>query len=326
MRPRIVVSRCLGFEPCRWNGAAVQSAEVEALRPHVEFVDVCPEVEIGLGVPRDPVRIVRTHDVDRLVQPATARDVTAEMTAFSQRRLADIGPVDGFVLKSRSPSCGVKDTKVYPTAEPSAALGRTVGLFAREVGRQFPDIPAEDEGRLTNFRIREQFLSAIFTLAAFRELREQLGGGSGRQRADTARELTRFHAANKLLLLAQNQAEMRRLGSIAANRDGLEPAELLDAYGAGLAHAFCRLPSPTNAVNVLEHAMGYFKTQLSPAEKRVFLDMVRDFRAGQLPLSAPVAVLRAWIARFGEPYLEAQTFFSPYPEGLIEIRDSGLGR
>ena len=326
MRPRVVISRCLGIERCRWNGAVIQSAEVEMLRPHVEFVDVCPEVEIGLSVPRDPVRIVRTRDVDSLVQPATGRDVTAEMNTFARQRLASIGPVDGFLLKSRSPSCGLKDTKVYPQEGPSVALGRTLGFFAREACRQFDGIPAEDEGRLTNFRIREQYFAAIFTLAAFRELRERMGGGAVNRHADVARELTRFHAANKMLLMSQNQAEMRRLGAIAANRDRLGPARVLDAYGAGLARAFSKLPRPANAANVLEHAMGYFKTQLSPVEKRLFIDMVRDFLEGQLPLSAPVAVLRAWIARFGEPYLEAQTFLAPYPEALVTIRDSGLGR
>jgi uncharacterized protein YbgA (DUF1722 family)/uncharacterized protein YbbK (DUF523 family) len=326
VRPRVVISRCLGIEACRWNGVVIQSPEVAMLRPHVDFVDVCPEVEIGLGVPRDPVRIVRAHGVDSLVQPATGRDVTDPMTAFARERLAAIGPVDGFLLKSRSPSCGMKDTKVYPTADPSATLGRTAGFFAREVCRYFDGIPAEDEGRLTNFRIREQYLAAIFTLASFRELREHVEGGTAPRRADAARELTRFHAANKLLLMSQNQAEMRRLGSIAANRDGRDPADVLDAYGAGLARAFAKLPRPTNAANVLEHAMGYFKTQIKPPEKRLFLDLLRDFREGRLPLSAPVAVLRGWIARFGEPYLEAQTFFGPYPEALVTIRDSGLGR
>ncbi len=326
MRPRVVVSRCLGFAPCRWNGLTIESPEVKALRPHVEFVDVCPEFEIGLGVPRTPVRIVRDHEFDRLVQPATGRDLTTEMTTFAQQRLAGIGAVDGFILKSRSPSCGVKDAKIYPTTTASAAVGHVAGLFTQGVLHQFAGVPVEDEGRLTNLRIREQFLSAIFTLAAFRDLLDRIGSVDTRRNAATARELMRFHAANKLLLLSQNQTEMRRLGRIAANPDSLLPAEVLGAYGGGLARAFSKLPRPANAVNVLEHAMGYFKTQLSPTEKRLFLDMLESYRAEQLPLSAPVAVIRQWIARFGEPYLEAQTFFAPYPDDLVSMHDSRRGR
>ena len=234
-RPRVLVSRCLGFDACRYNGMTIESAEVTALRQHVEYVDVCPEVAIGLGVPRDPVRVVRERGVDRLVQPATGRDLTTEMAAFAEERLASVGPLDGAVLKSRSPSCGVKDTKAYPSAGPSAPFGRTAGFFAREVGRRFPDMLAEDEGRLTNFRIRERFLTAIFTLAAFRALRERVCDDAGCARSETAREVMGFHSANKLLLMAQNQAEMRRLGGIAANHEGLPAAEVLDAYGAALA-------------------------------------------------------------------------------------------
>ena len=325
MRPKVVVSRCLGFAACRWNGQMVASPEVSALARCVEFVDVCPEFEIGLGIPRDPVRIVAMNGVQRLVQPASGRDVSDEMTNFAIGRLGQIGPVDGLILKSRSPSCGPRDIKVYQSASHSAPIGHTQGFFAAQATRLFAGLPLEDEGRLTNFRIREQFLTAVFTLAAFRELKER-ALGEGASPREAIRLLTEFHSRAKLMLMAQNQTQMRRLGHIAANPQRLPVKEVWDAYAEGLLKAFERPPRPTNAVNVLEHAMGYFKTQLAPSEKRLFLEMVREYRAGRTPLSAPVAVLRAWIARFGEPYLADQMFFSPYPEELVSMRDSGLGR
>lgn len=325
MRPRLVVSRCLGFAACRWNGLTIASPEVSALAPYVEFVDVCPEADIGLGIPRDPLRIVAIAGVERLMQPATGRDVTDDMTAFATARLAQIGSIDGFILKSRSPSCGVKDTKVYSPTPRSASFGHTKGLFAAEAARLFPGVPLEDVGRLTNVRIREQFLTAVFTLASFRELRDGAISRDSSPR-NAARLLTEFHASAKLLLMAQNQTQMRRLGRIAANPARVPAEEVWSAYAQGLLQAFERPPRPTNAINVLEHAMGYFKTQLAPPEKRLFLEMLEEYRAGRMPLSAPVAVLRAWIARFGEPYLATQRFFSPYPEELVSMRDSGLGR
>ena len=279
MRPRLVVSRCLGFAACRWNGLMISSPEVSALARYVEFVDVCPEVETGLSIPRDPVRIVAKNGAERLVQPATGRDITDEMTRFAVEWLARVGSVDGFVLKSRSPSCGMKDTKVYPSAAHAAPIGRTRGLFAAQVASRFPGVPLEDEGRLTNFRIREQFLTAVFTLADFRELQERVLG-HGASRKEAARLLTEFHARAKLLLMAQSGSQMRRLGRIAANPQGAQVEEVWSAYADGLLQAFERPAHPTNTINVLEHAMGYFKTQLLAREKRLFLEMLDAYRAG----------------------------------------------
>lgn len=307
-----------------------------ALVDHVDIETVCPEVEIGLGVPRDPLRVVGAPGAERLVQPDTGRDLTDEMTAYAAGRLAALGPVDGFILKSRSPSCGLKDTKVYPSAERSPASHRTAGFFAREVARLFPEAPVEDEGRLTNFRIREHFLAAVFTLASLRALREQAFGDARGAASDTGRPplpprraaglLTRFHAANKLLLMSHSQAGMRQLGGTAANLQGTPIARVYEEYARGLSRALARPPRPSNTVNVLTHAMGYFKDGLTGPEKRLFLEMLESYREGRTPLGALLAVLGEWIARFDEPYLAAQTFFAPYPDTLVSIRDSGLGR
>jgi uncharacterized protein YbbK (DUF523 family) len=175
-RPRLCVSKCLGFAACRWNGTAVQDDFVENLKGYVDFVAVCPEAEIGLGVPRAPIRIVRKQgSAVRLVQPATGRDVSGKMKAFAKKFLASLDKVDGFILKNRSPSCGLGNVKVYPSARSSASVARTHGFFGAEVVERFAGLPIETEASLTNCRIRERFLVRIFILAALRRIKKKGG-------------------------------------------------------------------------------------------------------------------------------------------------------
>jgi len=162
-RPRLVVSRCIEFDPCRYDGSKIPSPVVDRLKPHADFIPVCPEVEIGLGIPRATVRIVRREEVDHLIQPATGRDVTSDMTSFARQFLDNLPPIDGFILKGGSPTSGISNVKVYPSAEKSMAIERTAGFFGREVLKRFSYLPVEDELRLINARIRDHFLTGIFT-------------------------------------------------------------------------------------------------------------------------------------------------------------------
>jgi uncharacterized protein YbgA (DUF1722 family)/uncharacterized protein YbbK (DUF523 family) len=316
MKPRIVVSKCIEFEHCRWNGLVISSEFVRKLGGFVEFIQVCPEVEIGLGIPRDPIRIVRSDGGLRLVQPATGRDLTGDMVSFSERFLDALSPVDGFILKSRSPSCGLKEVKIHAAADKPGGVGKGSGFFGRAVSERHPMLPIEDEGRLTNFRIREHFLTRIFTLARFRSTRD-----SGRMK-----DIVSFQAGNKLLLMAYNQTELRVLGRIVANQGKHPIGELLDEYEEHLLRALSRPARYTSDINVLMHALGYFSEKLGRAEKAFFLDTLEQYRNEKIPLSACLSVVRSWIARFGEPYLEMQSYFEPYPTGLVEITDSGKGR
>jgi uncharacterized protein YbgA (DUF1722 family)/uncharacterized protein YbbK (DUF523 family) len=314
-RPRLVVSRCLDLAACRYNGAIIQAPWVRRLEPFVELVPVCPEVEIGLGVPRDPVRLVVAGGETRMVQPSTGRDLTAAMSSFSAGFLDRVGPVEGFLLKSRSPSCGIKDTKTYTGAEQPMPAGKSAGLFAGAVVERFGDRAVEDEGRLTNFRLRHHFLVKMFALARLRGLGD--GGRLG--------DLVAFHARHKLLLMAYREAAMRRLGRQVADGAGRSFPELLADYRALLAQALAHPARASAHVNVLMHAMGYLKNGLSPAEKTHFLAVLDDYRAGRLPLLAPLTALRSWIARFDEPYLAGQVYFDPYPPQLLAPSDSGNG-
>jgi uncharacterized protein YbgA (DUF1722 family)/uncharacterized protein YbbK (DUF523 family) len=315
--PTVVVSKCLGFAECRWNGVTIPDEFVRQLEPHVTYLPVCPEVEIGLGIPRDPIRVVLVNDEPHLIQPTTGRDVTATMQAFAEAHFAGLKDIDGFILKGRSPSCGIKDVRRYRGTERGAASdNKGQGIFGDMVLDRYAHLPIEEEGRLTNFTIREHFLTALFTLADFRTVKT-----SGKMR-----ELVRFHSDNKLLFMAYNERQLRLMGPVVANQQKLAVADVIAAYEQHLSQALARPPRRTTGINVLMHALGYFSTKLSAGEKAFLLDTLEKYRDRKVPLSVPASLIGAWVTRFEEPYLARQTFFAPYPEDLVTISDSGKGR
>lgn len=307
--PRVVVSACLGFAPVRYSGELLPDRFVAALRPLVDFVPVCPEVEIGLGVPRPTVRLVLQGDVTRMVQPKTGEDLTDRMESFAYAFLSQLGQVDGFLLKNRSPSCALKDAKVYTQVDGGSVKERGPGVFARMVAERFPLLPKEDEGRLTNQRIRSHFFTRIFALARLRQI------------TDLA-SLMSFHAKYKLLLLAYHQEEVRSLGRLLAEARASDFPKVLPVYKDGFLRA-TRLPFRLPAMtNTLLHAFGYFKTYLSSREKAHFLDLLADFREEKAPLESPLTLLRSWALRYQQGYLEEQALFEPYPRALIDLTTS----
>jgi uncharacterized protein YbgA (DUF1722 family)/uncharacterized protein YbbK (DUF523 family) len=308
-RPRLVTSACLELEACRYNGQAIRARFLPRLAPFVELVPVCPEVEIGLGVPRPPVRLVAIGEQTRMRQPASGQDLTGAMESFSHRFLDGLGEVDGFLLKSRSPSCGPRDVKVY-REDGGPRNEREAGLFAAAVAGRFPDAVMEDEGRLTNYRLRHHFLTRLFLSARLRALAERPGA------------LMDFHAANKLLLLAHSETGMRELGRLVANPERLHPAEVKRRYVEGFSRALARPPRARPIINALMHAMGHFSRVLIPAEKELFLQTLSEVREGRSSLEAPRALLLAWTLRYGAEWLEGQSLFHPYPAELHDLADS----
>ncbi len=308
-KPRVVVSACLGFAPVRYSGESIPDRVVAALRDHVSFIPVCPEVEIGLGVPRPTVRLVREGDGVRMVQPKSGEDLTARMEAFARTFLSQVGQVEGFLLKNRSPSCALKDAKLYARAEGSGMVGKTSGLFAAAVEATFPNLPKEDEGRLTNARLRSHFFTRIFALARLRQLGD-------------LKSLMDFHAQYKLLLMAYSQKETRFLGRLLAEASNRDFPQVRPVYEEGFLRATrlpFRFPAMTNA---LLHALGYFKKHLSSREKAHFLDLLSDLQAEKVPLEAPLALLRSWTLRYTDDYLERQALFEPYPKALMDLKTS----
>lgn len=308
-RPVVVLSRCLEQDACRYNGQMTRSPVVQRLAAHVDWRPVCPEVEIGLGVPRDPIRLVAAGAEQRLLQPATGRDVTASMNAFGDALLDALAEgVDGFILKSRSPSCGITDTKVYADPLGESPVDAGPGLFGGQVLARFGDVAVEDERRLTDPRLRHHFLTKLFVHADFRAFAKH----------PTRAGLVALHAAQKLLLMAYQPSELRELGYIVAHVAERPIADVLRRYGEGLARAL-RAPARAGAViNAFSHAFGYVSDRLTPADRRRFLDALDAYRSERVGLDVPLVLLQSWTERFAEPYLERQVFLAPYPAALLE--------
>ncbi len=316
-RPKVLASKCLGFASCRYNGQTINDEFATRLGGWVDFTTVCPEVEIGLGVPRSPVRLVeRTSGAIRMVQPASGRDLTGEMARFSQRIIASLEAVDGFLLKSRSPSCGPLDVKVYNVGKEGSPLRRGRGLFAAAMMEAFPALAVEHEGRVLNFRLREHFLTKLFVNARLRQIAARPG----------ARGLMEFQASNKLLLMAYNQTALRQMGRLVAGLAADDPVSAIAQYARLLGQAMARPPRAPAVINVCMHALGYFKKALGSREKAYFLETLEQYRAGRAPLLLLQGLLTAWSLQFKVDYLLGQSFFQPYPRELFDLGDSGKGR
>ncbi|MCG8467545.1 MAG: DUF523 and DUF1722 domain-containing protein [Gemmatimonadetes bacterium] len=315
-KPVLVISQCLDFEACRYNGERIAFDLVSELEPFVTYRPVCPEVEIGLGVPRDTIRLVASGREERLLQPATGRDVTQEMLDFSSRFLDGLDDVEGFLLKNRSPTCGPRGIKVYHEIASSSTARHSAGLFAAAAAERFPWLAIEDEGRLRNFRIREHFFTRLFALARLREV-----GRAGRMR-----DLVRFQAEHKLVLMAYSQKHLRQLGPLVANPEKRPFEDVWRRYRTGFAAALARTPRYTSVINVFEHVVGYFRKALTPREKAFYRRQLARYRESRIPASTVAGLLQGWAIRFESDYLLDQAFFEPFPEALVSVSDSGKGR
>lgn len=304
--PVVVVSRCLGFAKCRYNGQALSNPIVEKLEGFVNFIDVCPEADIGLGIPREPIRMVEGDSGKILVQPATGKDCTKDMQDYAEEFLEGLDEVDGFILKYRSPSCGLKDVRIYHDSPNPAVKSKGAGMFAEKVLEKYPGKAVEDDGRIRNARIREDYLTRLFMIARLRKV-ESMGG------------LVEFHGQHKYILMSYSQKELNKLGNIVANRGKKEFREVKKDYESSLAQALEKPPTTSSYINVLDHLMGYFKKQLSGDEKRLFKNKLEEFRDERIPLSTAISIIESWNSRFQDRYLEKQRIFNPYPKQLVEI-------
>ncbi len=307
-KPEIIISRCIEFDNCRYNSQMISSDFVKKIKPFVNFKTVCPEVEIGLGIPRSPVRVVLKDKIKKLVQPETGKDFTKKMNDFTNDFLKKIENIDGFILKSRSPSCGIKDVKIYPTSDKSAPIYRESGFFGENVLKLFPSIAIEDEARMRNPAIREHFLRKIYTNSSFKDVIKSMD----------INELIKFHSENKFLFMSYGQKYLKKLGQIVANNKKISLIQLFIEYEQNLYLVFKRGARCTNNINVLQHTFGYVSDNLNSDEKKMFLNSITDFREGRVSLSVPLNLIKSWVLRFGVDYLRNQTFFEPYPVELLD--------
>lgn len=312
IKPRIVISKCINFEACSYNELMYNSPIVEKLKDYVEFIPVCPEVEIGLPVPRKTIRIVKQTDEIRLVESLSGEDFTAKMRIFSTQFVDSLENIDGFILKSRFPSCGVKDVKLYPDVGKVPPINtKSSGIFAQIVLDKLNPQAVENEGRLTNLILREQFLTKVYTFAKFRNT------------PHTMRDLISFHASNKYLFMAYNQAKLKEAGKIVANHEKFPIEEVFTNYHEKLQQIFHKGANVATNINVLLHIFGYFSQDLNSDEKVHFLEQLELYRKRQIPLIVVTTVLDSWVKRFNQPYLKTQNYFEPFPKELMSISDSG---
>jgi uncharacterized protein YbgA (DUF1722 family)/uncharacterized protein YbbK (DUF523 family) len=302
---RLGISACLLGQLVRYDGGHKHDRFItETLGQYVEFVPVCPEVECGLSVPREAMRLMGDIDHPRLVTIRSRRDYTEQMETWAACRVRELEALDlnGFIFKSDSPSSGMERVKVYNDKGMPDKKG--VGLFARAFMAHFPLLPVEDEGRLHDPKLRENFIEAIFTFKRWRDL---AAAGPGQK------QLVDFHTRHKLLLLAHSPELYREMGRVVAHGRERPPAEIMGRYQELLLQALRLKTTAKKNTNVLQHLLGYFKKDLSADEKQELLDLIDHYRRGDLPLIVPVTLINHYVRKYDQPYLKEQYYLHPHP-------------
>lgn len=309
MKPLVGISRCLLGENVRYDGGHKLDRFLrDGLGRFVDYAPVCPEAECGLGIPREAMRLVGEPASPRLVTIKTGVDLTERMRAFSAAKVEELAalPLCGFVFKSGSPSSGMERVKVYPPEGGTPVL-KGVGLFAAEFLRRFPGLPVEEEGRLNDPGLRENFIERLFVMHRWRELEAQ-GLTPGR--------LVDFHTRHKLLVMAHSPRHYTALGRLVAQARGRDMAVLAGEYLALLMEGLRLAATVKKNVNALSHVMGYFKRQLTSDEKAELLEVLDAYARELLPLIVPVTLLNHYVRKFGQEYLAGQWYLRPHPAEL----------
>jgi uncharacterized protein YbgA (DUF1722 family)/uncharacterized protein YbbK (DUF523 family) len=305
---KLGISSCLLGNAVRWNaGHKLDKYLANTLGQFVDFVPVCPEVEAGFGVPRESMRLVGDPENPRLITFKTKTDHTDQMQRWAKKRVKELEREDlcGFIFKSDSPSSGMIRVKVY--SEKGMPVKKGVGMFARAYMDHFPGLPVEDDGRLNNPAIRENFIERVFSFKRWREsFAERRSMGN----------LVKFHTCNKLLLLSHSQNHYRQMGKLVAGGKKLPIKTLYSQYEQLLMEALELKTTIKKNNNVLQHLMGYFKKQLSADEKQELLEVFDQYRKWLVPLIVPITLINHYVRKYDQPYLKMQTYLNPHPVEL----------
>jgi len=302
---KLGISSCLLGERVRWDGAhKLDRYLTDTLGKFVEYVPVCPEVECGFGTPREPFRQVGDPDSPRLITSRTKIDYTDRMNRWARKRVIELEKEDlcGFIFKSRSPSSGMERVKVYN--EKGIPVKKGVGMFARAFMEHFPLIPVEEDGRLHDPILRENFIERVF---AFKRWRETLAEKESRG------DLVNYHTKHKMLILSHSPEHHRIMGKLVARAKDIPLKDLHKQYQKLLMEAL-RLKSTTKKnTNVLTHILGYFKKQLSADEKQELLEIIDLYRGASVPLIVPITLINHYVRKYDQPYLKEQYYLNPHP-------------
>ncbi len=303
-RPKLLISKCLGFENCRYNGQGSSSKFIDSLKDYVEFCTVCPEVEIGLSTPREAIRIVDYNNEKKLIQPKSNKDYTDQMKKFSQNYISKLEDIDGCILKSKSPSCGVRDVKVYHKSGQSTLTNGSNGFFADEILNSHGYLPIENEGRLKNYSIRDEFLTKLFMINNFKNEKS---------------DIKKFHRNNELLLKNYDVKIFSHLNNMCKNEE-------YENYQKTLFQLLNKNRNTKKNIQTILDIYNKYEKYLSLKEKEVFVDNIVKYSKGKIPLSTALNNVKIYAARFEDEKILSQTIFNPYPESLINLMDSGKGR
>lgn len=302
---RIGVSRCLLGEPVRYDGQHKHDHYItDTLGRHFEFVGVCPEVECGLGVPRESMRLVGDPDNPRLITTRTGVDFTERMQTWIAKRIVQLEKEDlyGFIFKARSPSSGMENVKVYN--ERGGVIGKAPGLFAKAFVKHFPTLPCEDEGRLNDPDLRENFIERVFALWRFRQVVRA---------SPTLAALMAFHARNKLLIQSHHESLMREMGRELAGLKAGEARSHIQKYEEKLMRALRTPATVRKHTNILQHMLGYLRKDVDEPDRKELAEIIGHYSRGLVPLIVPVTMLRHYVVKHGIEYLKDQYYLNPHP-------------
>jgi uncharacterized protein YbgA (DUF1722 family)/uncharacterized protein YbbK (DUF523 family) len=308
-RIKLGISTCLLGESVRYDGGhKLDRFLTDTLGVYVDYVPVCPETECGLGIPREAMRLVGDPASPRLLTIRTKRDHTDGMLRWAAKRVKELEKEDlcGFVFRSNSPSSGMERVKVYNVSGMPVKTG--VGIFARAFMEHFPLIPVEEDGRLHDPKLRENFIERIFTMKRWREAL------LGKKSVGT---IVAFHSSHKLLIRAHSEKHYREMGKLVAEGKKRSIKDLYNRYETLLMEALRLKPTTRKNTNVLTHMMGYFKKQLSPDEKQELLEIINQYRSGYIPLIVPITLINHYVRKYEQPYLAQQVYLRPHP---IELK------
>ena len=308
-KPKIIVSECLHGTKCRYDGQGYNDKVILSLKDYVDIQTVCPEVSIGLPTPREPIRIEKDkeREVYKLIDYNSKNDYTNQMTEFAEEFVNGLDDIDGFILKSKSPTCGIKDVKVYYHGNKCSIRNNGSGFFSQKIVDKYSYLPIENEGRLRNYSIRDNFFTRIFLINNLKD----------------SNNIREFHNNNLLLLKSYDEDLTNEVSDI-FNKNKIE--ENIHQYKEKILNIVSNQRNKDNKISIIINIFEKYKSRLNEEEIAMFNDLITSYQNQKIPFSTLGVVIKMYATRFKDRDVLSQTFFCPYPENLINITDSGKGR
>ena len=308
-KPKIVVSECLYGTKCRYDSQGYNDKVIQSLKDYVDIQTVCPELAIGLSIPREPIRIEMNKENEeyRLIDYNSKNDYTNQMTEFSEEFINGLDDIDGFILKSRSPTCGLKDAKVYYRGNKCSIRSNENGFFSQKIIDKYDYLPIENEGRLKNYNIRDNFFTRIFFINNLKN----------------NKNIIEFHKNNLLLLKSYDEESTNEVSDI-LNENRME--DQVHQYKEKVLNIFSNQRKKENKLSIIIKVFEKYKNMLNEEEINMFNGLIESYENQRIPFSTLEVVIKMYATRFKDKDILNQTFFYPYPENLINITDSGKGR